>query len=338
MLDETKVADLLDGASLNGSETIDRVPVVTEESTVEPTAVGVPNTGSEAIELVINPELKALIPWYSQEALDGLKKNLQNYGCLDSIAYFEFGGRPTLLDGHHRYELCKELRIPFKTVRINIPDLNEAKIWIIEHQASRRNLKESQRALLAAKLVPMYELQGLARQVRGTTNPSLNLDEGEIGRSDERAGKLLSVSHQTVAYAVKVLKKNNPDLIKMVEDGSVAVSTAAKICRKPDTDFQRIIASGAKAVKEAVKRASDKPDNDEAKFAKFETALEALHDMLCAIGQVPHPETITDARDTITNILRELDRLGGQPIDQQDHIDHLYTVDELDAAAPTVYE
>lgn len=138
-------------------------------------------------------------------------------------------GEYVLLDGHNRYYICKENepRIPFETTEIIVSDRTEAKIWIIKNQIGRRNLNESQRAMLAVALKDLYAEEAKLRQ--GTrTDLGKNIEESKVGRSAEKAGDDMGISHQTVIYAEKVAKKGIPELVGLVNSGKVAVSAAAK--------------------------------------------------------------------------------------------------------------
>lgn len=56
-----------------------------------------------------------------------------------------------LLDGHHRYRACQELRIEFKHKSIDFPDRAAAEQWIYTNQVARRNLTQDQQIALAVR-------------------------------------------------------------------------------------------------------------------------------------------------------------------------------------------
>jgi len=162
-------------------------------------------------EFKIDPEFKRLIPPLDAAAKEELKLSLQRDGCRDKLTVCKLDGECVLLDGHNRYDICKENepRIPFETTEITVSDRTEAKIWIIKNQRGRRNLNESQRAMLAVALKDLYAEEAKLRQ--GTrTDLGKKLDERETGRSAEKAGEDLGISHQTVIFAEKVAKKGIP--------------------------------------------------------------------------------------------------------------------------------
>ena len=114
--------------------------------------------------LIINEELKTLLPPLSAEEYAGLEASILKDGCLsDLIAW-----NGTLVDGHHRYEICKKHEIPFGTKSIHFETFDDAKLWIWKHQENRRNLTPFHRGELALKLKDVIAAKAKERQ--GTRN------------------------------------------------------------------------------------------------------------------------------------------------------------------------
>ena len=64
-------------------------------------------------------------------------------------------GHGILLDGHNRFAICTKHGLPYKTIDIQLPDRNAAKVWIIDNQLNRRNLPNFVRIELALKKEPL---------------------------------------------------------------------------------------------------------------------------------------------------------------------------------------
>ena len=97
--------------------------------------------------LKINPELQAVVAPLTTEECAQLRDNIHKDGLLEPITLWaEESG--TILDGHNRYAICQELRIGFKTKELSFPNIEAAKLWILEHQVGRRNLTDDQRAII----------------------------------------------------------------------------------------------------------------------------------------------------------------------------------------------
>jgi hypothetical protein len=97
----------------------------------------------------ISPELQACIPPLRPEEFDALKAKINAEGMTESlVVWVAPDGTRTLLDGHNRYRICSELKLPYKTKDVLLPDIQAAKAWMLEHQRARRNLSQDQRIAL----------------------------------------------------------------------------------------------------------------------------------------------------------------------------------------------
>jgi ParB-like chromosome segregation protein Spo0J len=201
-------------------------------------------------KLTIDPEFKSLIPPLNKGEYEGLKEDIKAHGCRDPLIIWK--GQGIILDGHHRYEICEELKLPFETVEYEFADRTGAEIWMIKNQRGRRNLNESQRSMLAVALEALYGEQAKNRQ--GTrTDLGQKLDQSEKGRSAEKAANEMGISHQTVNSAKKVVNKGIPDLKKMVESGEAKVSVAAKVASYPADVQEKIVEKALNQIQEGKK-------------------------------------------------------------------------------------
>lgn len=188
--------------------------------------------------LTVDQEFRGLIPPHTYGEFKALKEDIQTHGCHDPLIIWK--GQGIILDGHRRYEICIEEGIPFEIVEVEFPNRTEAKIWMIKNQIGRRNLNESQRAMLAVKLEALYSVP--AKDRMGTrTDRGQNLDPCEAGRSAEKAADDMNISHQTVSYAKNVVQKGIPELKMIVESGKLAVSAAKKVASYPSEVQEKIV-------------------------------------------------------------------------------------------------
>ena len=86
--------------------------------------------------IVIDEEFKSLLPALDAETLRRLEENILQNGCRDSLVLWG----DVLVDGHNRYAICTKHDLPFNTVDKEFSSREEALIWIISTQVSRRNL------------------------------------------------------------------------------------------------------------------------------------------------------------------------------------------------------
>jgi len=265
--------------------------------------------------LQIDSEFRDLIPPLSQDEVTLLKESISTQGCRDRLVVWK--DHNTLLDGHHRYQICQEKGIPFDKVEIELASRTDAKIWILKNQRGRRNLNESQRAMLALKLEAIYSEQ--IKEKTGTRSGLVqNLGQREGGRSAEKAAKDMNISHQTVTFAKNVANRGIPKLIKMVESGDVAVSTAAKIASQSKDVQEEIIGrvesqigEGKKPkiislLREIVPPAQETPEEISKRLKRN---LEANWGLLQSIEIEQRPENLTEMMeiaDRIAARLREI--------------------------------
>jgi hypothetical protein len=90
--------------------------------------------------IIIDEEFRSLLPVLDQSIYESLEENLITNGCRDAIILWN----GILIDGHNRYEICTKNDIPFNTVNKDFASREEALIWIISNQVSRRNLTQIQ--------------------------------------------------------------------------------------------------------------------------------------------------------------------------------------------------
>lgn len=88
---------------------------------------------------------------------------------------------------------------------------------------------KSQRALVGAKIKPLFEDEAKKRQLATQNNNAAkavvaNLPQQvETGKAREQAAQAVNVSPRSVENASKVLREGTPELVQAVETGHVAV-------------------------------------------------------------------------------------------------------------------
>ena len=129
------------------------------------------------MKLTINPEFQSLIPPLTDEEYSGLEQSVIEDGCRDAIVIWQ----DTIIDGHNRYSICQKHKIEFKTTKKNFTNNNHVKIWILENQASRRNLTQSQKSILALRLESELSVEAEERILLGkkNENPTVKLQQGQ---------------------------------------------------------------------------------------------------------------------------------------------------------------
>ena len=90
--------------------------------------------------IIIDEEFRLLLPELDAETFRLLEESILEHGCRDALVLWG----DTLVDGHNRYNICTKHDVPFKTVNKDFASREEALIWIVTTQISRRNLTNTQ--------------------------------------------------------------------------------------------------------------------------------------------------------------------------------------------------
>ena len=56
--------------------------------------------------------IEGLLPALSKDKEERLTEELKVNGCRDKIVVWK--GRSVIVDGHHRYKICRKLKIPYQ--------------------------------------------------------------------------------------------------------------------------------------------------------------------------------------------------------------------------------
>ncbi len=154
-----------------------------------------------------------LFPMMNDTEFVALCEDIKENGLRDPIIIYE----NTILDGRNRWKACQETKSPHRFQNYHG---NDPKAFVISKNFHRRHLNESQRAMLAAKL-----LNG------GTTeiNPPVPIGTEEI----KAVAASVQASPRSTRRALQVIESGDTELIEKVQDGKVAVSVAVKQVAPP---------------------------------------------------------------------------------------------------------
>ncbi|MDR3598774.1 ParB N-terminal domain-containing protein [Clostridium sp.] len=157
-------------------------------------------------DLIISTEFKSLIRELSHSELSELESSIKEFGCLSPIVVW--GSRNIIIDGHNRYDICKRNNIEYKTANLEFLNENDAKMWVIKNQFSRRNLSTYERSILALQLETIIKEKAKENQLSGlkqntVQQNSAKREKDEINTNKELS-KLAGVSHDTIARVRKI--------------------------------------------------------------------------------------------------------------------------------------
>ncbi len=192
-----------------------------------------------ANEMVIDEEFKQLIPPLTEEEYKGLEASIISEGCRDALIVWG----DILIDGHNRYEICTLHNIPYKTIEMNFNSRNEALLWIMRNQLSRRNLNDLQRVELVRKSEDAVKAQAKERQGART-----DLEEhsekifGKLEGKDSRdeLGAMAGVSGITYEHATEVLDKAPEPVVEAARNKELSINAAYEVTKMPQEQQEEI--------------------------------------------------------------------------------------------------
>jgi ParB-like chromosome segregation protein Spo0J len=178
----------------------------TEKSPVVPTV----------IEYEVHPAAE-LFPLLEDDELQKLADDIREHGQIHPIL---IDAQRRIVDGRNRFLACEKAGVEPEVAYVDLPRYDaDYKSEIIAFVASanlkRRHLTTSQRAMIAAKLAPMFEEAAKQRMLRGT--PSASWREGdEGGKAAEKAAEATGVGTRSVERAQQVLREGSPEQVQAI--------------------------------------------------------------------------------------------------------------------------
>ena len=212
--------------------------------------------------IIIDEELKSLLPALDSATYALLEENILQYGCRDPLILWN----GVLIDGFNRYEICKKHDIAFDTTDMEFASRDRVLIWIIATQISRRNMNPFQLAYYRglhyqAEKRLWGDIDRLAQDP-----PSGHSDHmGETTAT--RLARQYNVSPKTIrrnaqlAETITAIGRSSPDAKRDILAAKTPISM--KKLRELSSGTEEEVASVAAKIEEGTYEKS-KPDPDEA--------------------------------------------------------------------------
>ena len=139
---------------------------------------------SSSNEIKVNPEYYNLVNPISTLEYETLKNSIKEDGLYYPIV---INSKGEILDGHHRYKICKELGIPIKYEIKYFDNSIAEKRFVIDINLKRRQLNDFQKAELCYKLENLYKEQARLRQLSKLKNVKDKLSSlSSLGSNDQQ--------------------------------------------------------------------------------------------------------------------------------------------------------
>ena len=175
-------------------------------------------------ELRIDEEFEHLLPPPQDAELERLTQQLLEEGCRDSLVTWN----GVIVDGHNRYRICLENRIPFTFSEMEFDNRDEAKLWIINTQMGRRNLTDFAKCELVLPLEATIKAEAKRRQgVRNDLNHiPPDLAESKRGDSRDELAHMAGVGHGTLDKAKKLIHFADDETLEKLRSGELSIHGA----------------------------------------------------------------------------------------------------------------
>lgn len=115
-------------------------------------------------EIKIDLELENLLPKLDEEKEKLLEEDILKNGCISPIVLWN----GYIVDGHHRYKICKRNNLEFKIKEMQFENKQEAMIWAWTTQKARRNIDDGTLFKIAKVFKPYYEKKAKEQQGKRT--------------------------------------------------------------------------------------------------------------------------------------------------------------------------
>jgi DNA modification methylase len=188
------------------------------------------------IDFKIDPEFRSLIRPLKTEELQGLEQDIIARGCLDPLKIW----KGLLIDGHHRYAICQQHKIEFKTMELNgWTDRDDVKIWILDNQLQRRNLSDFERVEIKEQKREILLRRGREIQKQtlnqGDKSPVLSeSDKTEKHNTQQQIAQELNISTGKLAKAQVLIKKADEPTKSKLRAGDLTIDKAYRDLKKQE--------------------------------------------------------------------------------------------------------
>ncbi|MBA3714393.1 MAG: hypothetical protein H0W76_18355 [Pyrinomonadaceae bacterium] len=149
----------------------------------------------------------------SDAEFTALVNDIREHGLREAIWTHE--GK--IIDGRNRFKACEKLGINPTYRKWN--GKGPLVSFVVSLNLHRRNLNESQRAMVAAKIANIQ---------KGGDRRSADFKARICALEQPETAALLNVSRRSVQHAQKVKESGDKELIAAVKSGEVTVSSAAQ--------------------------------------------------------------------------------------------------------------
>lgn len=195
-------------------------------------------------DLLIDNELRDLLPPLTKEEYSQLEENILKDGCQSPIITWN----DYIVDGHNRYGICKKHKIEFEELKLAYETKDDIIQWMIDTQLGRRNLTPIQRIAIAEKYRPIIEKKAKENQsvFKGnqyTNGTCQNSDKKQIEKVDTKKelSKIANVSYDTYYKGKRILDSDNDEIKNKLKNKEISINKAYNQLFKKEKKKEKIV-------------------------------------------------------------------------------------------------
>ena len=224
---------------------------------------------------------------------ENLKASIQRDGCLHAIITWH----GIILDGHNRYKICTELGIPYQNIELEFEDEEHAKLWMVQNQLARRNIKPFQKCEMVYPLEKIISEEVLERK-REANSKARRGEDSEVWPN-------LAKPQNTADYVAEYIDISRSQWKK-----------AKYVIENGDEELKALVRSGKKSIHAAYKNLKNKKEDARPKSEKIDGYTPIMHmeaetlpykDPKRVWEPRPFPIIRDDVRATVETMLIELE-------------------------------
>jgi 16S rRNA G966 N2-methylase RsmD len=181
-------------------------------------------------KLITKSEYAGLVPGLSPLEYQSLKRSIKENGQHVPIIV---NSKNIILDGHHRFKICKELGIKPKIIihKFETEDKLQEQLFVINCNLERRQLNRFQKVELQLKVKPI--IQKIAKRNESLGGKGVRI-KTPLGRVNFELGRDIGVSHDTIHKVETLLKKAPADKLGKLRAGTETINHAYKSVQKEE--------------------------------------------------------------------------------------------------------
>lgn len=193
-------------------------------------------------ELKIDIELEKLLPTLEEEKYKLLEEDIKKNGCINPIVIWN----GYIVDGHHRYKICSQNNIEFKTKEMQFENKQEAMIWAWTTQKARRNIDDGELFKIYKIFLPYYEKKARENRVKAAENTNNTLfQKSEKASEDTKINKKIipvntakelakqtGVSTDTANKNIQIIKHAPEPIQKAVENNVISINKGYELTKQ----------------------------------------------------------------------------------------------------------